>query len=101
MLFYAIRDVTVTILPSELNYLNKLLLAIRKRNQLTIKNCREIFTKDKFCFCSTSIELFGFKWYLEATTKEKGFLALFLHAIPPTDFKGNYRIEIDRLVAQI
>jgi hypothetical protein len=35
-----------------------------------------------------------FNWQLEATG-EKGFLAVFLHAKPPTDYKRKYRIVID------
>jgi hypothetical protein len=64
---------------------------------LTINNCRELFTKDDFQVLSTSIELLGFKWFLAATTKEKGFLALLLHAKLPNGFTftGNYRIEVD------
>jgi hypothetical protein len=61
---------------------------------LTLKNCRDLFTKDEFRVDSASIELIGFKWYLEAIAKEKG-LGLFLQAGLPTGFKGNYRIEVD------
>jgi hypothetical protein len=72
-------------------------LAIRKRIQLTIKNCRELFTKDKFSILSisTPIELVGFKWRLAATTWEKGYLTLRLHATPPKGFSGNYSLEVD------
>jgi hypothetical protein len=70
-------------------------LAIRRRIQLIIKNCRELFARDNFCVESTPIELVEFKWHLAATTAEKGFLALHLHAEPPDDFKGHYRIEVD------
>jgi hypothetical protein len=62
---------------------------------LVIKNCRELFAKDKFSVFSTSLELIGFKWDMEAHMKEKGFLALHLHAVPPNGFKGDYRIEVD------
>jgi hypothetical protein len=68
---------------------------------LTIKNCRKIFAKDEFHVYSNSIKLIGFKWYLHATTEEKGFLALWLHAEPPSGYKGNYRFEVDRLVIHI
>jgi hypothetical protein len=76
-------------------------LAVRKRIQLVLKNCRELFTKVKFCVLSTPIELVGFKWCLQAKMQEKGYLALLLHAIPPNGFDGNYRIEVDWLVVQI
>jgi hypothetical protein len=64
---------------------------------LTIRNCRELFTKDEneFIVNSKSIELVGFKWFMLATTREKGFLGLYLFAKPPNDFKGNYRVEVD------
>jgi hypothetical protein len=65
---------------------------------LTIKNCRDLFIKDEFFVNSTPIDLVGFKWLLAATTEEKGFLSLFLHVVPPKDFNGNYRIEVDLLV---
>jgi hypothetical protein len=68
---------------------------------LVLKNCRELFTKDEFCFRSTTIELVGFKWHLQADVMEKGFLAVYLHAVPPEDFNGNYRIEVDWLVIQL
>jgi hypothetical protein len=68
---------------------------------LIVENCREIFTKKYFSVRSTSIELIGFKWSLEAITKEKGFLGLYLVADPPNGFKGNYRIEMDWLVIQV
>jgi hypothetical protein len=80
--------------------LNKLLLAIQKRIQLVLKNCPELFARDDFCVHSTSIELAGFQWFLEATTKKKSSLGLFLHAKPPSDFTGNYRVKVDRLVIQ-
>jgi hypothetical protein len=76
-------------------------LAIRKRIQLILKNCPELFTQDEFSIESTSIEHVGFEWCLEAKIKEKGFLALFLFAVPPDDYNGNYRIEVDWLVIQI
>jgi hypothetical protein len=76
-------------------------LAIRKRIQLILKNCRELFKEDEFRVESAPIELIGFEWHLAATTKEKGFLALFLHAKPPNGFNGNYRIHADWLVIQI
>jgi hypothetical protein len=62
---------------------------------LIIKNCRDLFTKDEFRVESTSTGLLGFKWFLVAKVKEKGFLALFLHAIPSDGFNENYRIEVD------
>jgi hypothetical protein len=62
---------------------------------LVIKNCRERFTKDDFQVVSASKELLGFKWLLVATTKEKGYLTLFLVAQPPKDFTENYRIKVD------
>jgi hypothetical protein len=68
---------------------------------LTIKNGRELFAKDNFYVDSTSIQLVGFNWHLQAKVVEKGFLALYLHAVPPDGFKGNYRIEVDWLVIQI
>jgi hypothetical protein len=60
-----------------------------------LKNCRELFTKEEFYVGSTPIELLGFGWSLDARREEDGFLALFLHAIPPSGFNGNYRIEVD------
>jgi hypothetical protein len=65
---------------------------------LTIKNCPHLFTKHKFRVISTPIELVGFKWSLQATRKEKGFLAMYLHAEPPDGFHENYLIEVDWLV---
>jgi hypothetical protein len=62
---------------------------------LILKNCRELFAKDKFIVNSTPIELIGFKWVLHATTEEKGFLGLYLHAKPPNNFTGNYQIKVD------
>jgi hypothetical protein len=67
---------------------------------LTLKNCRELFAKDDFIVKSTSIELLGFKWYLQANVMKKGFLGLYLYAIPPNGYNGNYRIEVDWLVIQ-
>jgi hypothetical protein len=75
-----------------------LLLAIRKRIQLTIKNCPQLARKQKLRVVSTPIELVGFEWSLQATRKTKGFLAMYLHAEPPYGFHGNYRIEVDWLV---
>jgi hypothetical protein len=74
--------------------------AIRKRIQLVIENCRELFAKDKFCVKSTPIELIGFKWHLQAKMMEKGFLGLYLYTEPPDGFHGSYRIEVDWLVIQ-
>jgi hypothetical protein len=68
---------------------------------LIVRNCPELFAKDDFHVESTSIELVGFKWFLEAATVVNGFLALWLHADPPDGFKGNYRIEVDLLVIKI
>jgi hypothetical protein len=68
---------------------------------LIIKNCREVFAKDDFCVHSTSVELIGFKWHLEAKMKEKGYLELNLNAKPPKRYIGNYRIEVDWSVIQI
>jgi hypothetical protein len=67
---------------------------------LIVRNCPELFTKDKFSVHSNAIELVEFKWQLIATTFGKGFLALYLHAYPPDGFKGHYRIEVDLLVIQ-
>jgi hypothetical protein len=82
-----------------MNCPTQLFLAIRKRIQLILKNCRELFTQDYFCV-ESSIELFGFEWILVASMKEKGFLALYLYAEPLDDYE-NYRIEIDRLLVQL
>jgi hypothetical protein len=68
---------------------------------LIVENCRTLFTKDEFRIDSTSIELVGFKWHLQVKTMEKGFLSVYLHAKPPNDFNGNYRIEVDKLAIQI
>jgi hypothetical protein len=62
---------------------------------LTIKNCREVFTKEEFYVNSTSIELIGFEWFLRAKMAKKGFLGLYLFAKPPNGFTENYRIEVD------
>jgi hypothetical protein len=65
---------------------------------LTIRNCREVFTKDEFHISSNSIELIGFEWFLHATTAEdKDFLGLYLCAHPPNG-SNNFRIEVDWLV---
>jgi hypothetical protein len=68
---------------------------------LAIKNCRELFTTDEFIVNSTPIELLGFKWILVATTREKGFLGLYLYVVPPNGFSGFCRIEVDWSVIQI
>jgi hypothetical protein len=65
---------------------------------LILKNCRELFTKDEFDVYSDAIELIGFDWFLNAATEEKSFLALWLNAVSPDGFEGNYRIGVDWLV---
>jgi hypothetical protein len=67
---------------------------------LVVKNCPQLFTKDEFRVESASIELLGFNWYLAAKVKEKGYLAVYLHAVPPNGYNGNYQIEVNWLAIQ-
>jgi hypothetical protein len=67
---------------------------------MVIEDCQKIFLqREEFRSYSNSIEVFGFKWYLQATiiTKQSGWLKVTLHAKAPDGFNGPFRTEIDLL----
>jgi hypothetical protein len=55
-----------------------------------------VFGAKEFEIFSESIDLMGFKWFLEAKTGQEGYLTVFLHAKPQAEDLKGYRIEIDR-----